>query len=92
MKKNGYFLLVKNCENRQKCFIFFFWNCEDNNNKSGRGRKECKFYKELVEVYGYWLNVRFFVIISSVVGKIVRVVQKEILESELSLELEVFVF
>ena len=52
MKKNGYSPSAINCENRWKCLTSSFRKCEDNNNKSGRGRKECKFYKELAEVYG----------------------------------------
>ena len=44
MKKNGYSPSAINCENRWKYLTSSFWKCEDNNNKSGRGRKECKFY------------------------------------------------
>ena len=47
MKKNGYSPSAINCENRWKCLPSSFRKCEDNNNKSGRGRKECEFYKEL---------------------------------------------
>ena len=65
MKKNGYSPSAINCENRWKCLTSSFRKCEDNNNKSGRGRKECKFYKELAEVYGYRPNVRPFVTFSS---------------------------
>ena len=81
-----------NCENRWKCLTSSFQKCEDNNNKSGRGRKECKFYKELAEVYGYRPNVRPFVTFSSAVGKTARAVGKETLESESSLEPEVSVY
>ena len=87
MKKNGYSPSAINCENRWKCLTSSFQKCEDNDNKSGRGRKECKFYKELVEVYRYQPNVRPFVTFSSAVGKTARAVEKETLtESESSLE------
>ena len=92
MKKNGYSPSAINCENRWKCLTSSFRKCEDNNNKSGRGRKECKFYKELAEVYGYRPNVRPFVTFSSAVGKTARAVGKETLESESSLEPEVSVY
>ena len=92
MKKNGYSPSAINCENRWKCLTSSFRKCEDNNNKSGRGRKECKFYKELAEVYGYRPNVRPFVTFSSAVGKTARAVEKETLESESSLEPEVAVY
>ena len=65
MKKNGYSPSAINCENRWKCLTSSFRKCEDNNNnnnKSGRGRKECKFYKELAEVYGYQPNLPFLVV------------------------------
>jgi len=68
MKKNGYSPSAINCENRGKCLTSSFRKSEDNNNnQSGRGRKDGKFYKELAEVYGYRPNVRPFVTFSSVV-------------------------
>ena len=91
MKKNGYSPSAINCENRWKCLTSSFRKCEDNN-KSGRGRKEYKFYKELAEVYGYRPNVRPFVTFSSVVGKTAIAVERETLESESSLEPEVAVY
>ena len=92
MKKNGYSPSAINCENRWKCLTSSFRKCEDNNNKSRRGRKECKFYKELAEVYGYRPNVRPFVTFSSAVGKTARAVEKETLESQSRLEPEVAVY
>lgn len=61
MKKNGYSLSAINFQNRWKCLTSSFQKYEDNNNKIGRGRKECKFYNEVAEVYGYRPNVRPFV-------------------------------
>ena len=93
MKKNGYSPSAINCENRWKCLTSSFRKSEYNNdNKSGRGRKEHKFYKELAEVYGYRPNVRPFVTFSSAMGKTARAVEKETLESESRLEPEVAVY
>ena len=73
-------------------YLLPFRKCEDNNNKSGRGRKAHKFYKELAEVYGYWPNIRPIVTFSSALGKTARAVGKETLGSELSFEPEVSVY
>ena len=91
IKKNGYSPLAINYENRWKCLTSSFRKCKDNN-KSGRGRKQCKFYKELAQVYRNRPNVRPFVTFSSAVGKTARAVEKETLESESSLEPEVAVY
>ena len=92
MKKNGYSPSAIYCENRWKCLTPSFQKCEDNTNKSGKGRKQCKFYKALPRVYGYGPNVRPFVTFSSAVGKTARAVGKETLESESSLKPEVSVY
>ena len=92
MKKNGYSPSAINCENGWKCLTPSFRKCEDKTNKSGKGGKECKFYKELARVYGYRPNVRPFGTFSSAVGKTARAVGKETLESESSLKPGVSVY
>ena len=43
----------------------YFRKCEDHNNKTGNDRRECPFYKELSEFYGYRPNVRPYATVSS---------------------------
>ena len=46
------------CEGKWKALTLGFRKCEDHNSQTGNERRECPFYKELSEVYGYWPNVR----------------------------------
>ena len=77
MAAKGYRPSATNCENRWKCMTAAFRKCEDNNNKSGRERKECKFYNEIADIYGYRPNVRPLVTFSSSGGKREREVDVE---------------
>ena len=45
------------CEGKWKTLTQAFRKCEDHNSKSGNDRRECPFYEELSEVYGYRPNV-----------------------------------
>ena len=62
---NGNSLRSDQCEGKWKALTLAFRKCEDHNNKSGNDRRECPFYKELSEVYGYRPNVRPYATASS---------------------------
>ena len=49
------------CEGKWKALTLGFRKCEDHNSQTGNERRECPFYKELSEVYGYRPNVRPYV-------------------------------
>ena len=53
------------CEGKWKALTLAFRKCEDHNSQSGNDRRECPFYKELAEVYGYRPNVRPYATASS---------------------------
>ncbi|XP_068756245.1 uncharacterized protein [Montipora capricornis] len=53
------------CEGKWKALTLSFRKCEDHNNQTGSNRKECPFYHELSEVYGYRPNARSFATASS---------------------------
>lgn len=53
------------CEGKWKALTLGFRKCEDHNSQTGNERRECPFYKELSEVYGYRPNVRPYATASS---------------------------
>ena len=53
------------CEGKWKALTLAFRKCEDHNSKTGNDRRECPFYKELSDVYGYRPNVRPYATASS---------------------------
>ena len=53
------------CEGKWKALTLAFRKCEDHNHQSGNNRRECPFYQELSEVYGYRPNVRPYATASS---------------------------
>ena len=53
------------CEGKWKALTLGFRKCKDHNSQTGNERRECPFYKELSEVYGYWPNVRPYATASS---------------------------
>ena len=63
--KSGSSPRAEQCEGKWKALTLSFRKCEDHNNKTGNDRRECPFYKELSEVYGYRPNVRPYATASS---------------------------
>lgn len=58
MSEHGCTARPEQCEGKWKALTLAFRKCEDHNNQSGNSRRECSFYKELADVYGYRPNVR----------------------------------
>ncbi|XP_062599738.1 uncharacterized protein LOC134261314, partial [Saccostrea cucullata] len=54
----GFSFTVNQCEQKWKNLTKAYRDCIDHNSKSGNDRKECPFYKELQECYGYKPNVK----------------------------------
>ena len=63
--KSGCSPRADQCEGKWKALTLAFRKCEDHNSKTGNDRRECPFYKELSEVYGYRPNVRPYATASS---------------------------
>ena len=53
------------CEGKWKVLTRGFHKCKDHNSQTGNERRECPFYKELSEVYGYRPDVRPYATASS---------------------------
>ena len=64
-RKSGCSPRADQCEGKWKALTLAFRKCEDHNSKTGNDRRECPFYSELSEVYGYRPNVRPYATASS---------------------------
>ncbi|XP_061183308.1 uncharacterized protein LOC133202924 [Saccostrea echinata] len=58
MHNRGFSFTVNQCEQKWKNLTKAYRDCVDHNSKSGNERKECPFYKELEDCYGYKPNVK----------------------------------
>lgn len=57
MNKMGFHFTPSQCDQKWKNLTKSYRDCVDHNSKSGNDRKECPFYKELEDCYGYRPNV-----------------------------------